>query len=122
MNARSAPLLKPLIGQFRPDTALPSVPDIDYCPFPATIDCPADYRSKRSIDGSCNNLIRSIIGRSMTPFRRLVPAKYHDGLTSFVIPAWLYLFGYSCLVMPLLCLFSYKSLVIPFFIHSSLVM
>lgn len=30
------------------------------------------------------------------------------------IPAWLYLFGYSCLVMPLLCLFSYKSLVIPF--------
>ncbi|ELT97224.1 hypothetical protein CAPTEDRAFT_134931 [Capitella teleta] len=36
--------------------------------------------SSRTGDGSCNSLSDPIMGRSMTPFRRLVPAEYADGI------------------------------------------
>ena len=35
----------------------------------------------RTIGGTCNNLRRPLIGASLTPFRRLLPAKYENGVS-----------------------------------------
>jgi hypothetical protein len=80
-EARLVSMLRPLEGVFHPDTEMPRVPDIDYCPYPADMKCDLPLHAEwvRSVDGSCNNLRQQIIGRSMTPFRRLLPAKYSDG-------------------------------------------
>ena len=34
----------------------------------------------RTIDGTCNNLLRPLIGASNTQFRRVLPAQYEDGI------------------------------------------
>lgn len=80
-EAHVGSMLRPLEGVFHPDSEMPAVPDIDYCPYPAEMKCDITVRAEwvRSIDGSCNNLRQQLIGRSMTPFRRLLPAKYSDG-------------------------------------------
>jgi len=71
-------MLKDLPGHHRPDTNMPEPLDVDYCPYPLHFDC-ENFLTKRSIEGSCNNLKHPLNGRSMTPFRRLVPHKYLDG-------------------------------------------
>ena len=35
----------------------------------------------RSIDGTCNNLFRPLIGAANTQFRRVLPAQYEDGIS-----------------------------------------
>ena len=72
-------MLRPMPGRHRPDTTMPEPLDVDYCPYPLNFDC-SDFIQYRSIEGSCNNLNHPLIGRSMTPFRRLVPTHYADGL------------------------------------------
>ena len=72
-------MLKPLPGQYRPDGPMPVAPDVDYCPYPAKLICDDHSLTRRTMDGSCNSLVHPLIGRSMTPFRRLVPARYDDG-------------------------------------------
>jgi Animal haem peroxidase len=53
-------------------------PDPGTCPWP-TYRC--DVLSKyRSFDGSCNNLVDPIRGRSFTPFSRYLPQAYADGM------------------------------------------
>jgi hypothetical protein len=48
-----------------------------FCPFNNDLSC--DSSSKyRQIDGSCNNLANGIIGRSNTPYKRLMKAQYQD--------------------------------------------
>lgn len=81
LNEMQGSLLKPLPGQYRPDSELPVAPDYDYCPYPANIVCYQDseYRTQ---DGSCNNVNNALFGREMTPFRRLLPANYADGIGS----------------------------------------
>ena len=69
--------VKPYTLAVRPDTKLPT-PSIDYCPYPQNYVCDASYKY-RSVDGSCNNLRKPILGRSMIPFNRLLPAVYGDG-------------------------------------------
>ncbi|CAH2085472.1 unnamed protein product [Euphydryas editha] len=51
---------------------------------PATQSCglipPFCVKSRyRTIDGSCNNLLRPTLGTPQTPYARLVPYKYGDG-------------------------------------------
>ena len=75
MNKR---MLKPLPGKHQSDAELPVAPGYDFCPYPTTVECPSDS-SFRTFDGTCNNLRNPLIGRAMTPFRRLMPAKYADG-------------------------------------------
>lgn len=36
----------------------------------------------RTIDGTCNNLMNPLFGASATPFPRLIPAEYEDGISS----------------------------------------
>ena len=75
-------MLKPMQGPYRPDSAeLPVTSDYDFCPYPANIECPQNSYY-RTIDGSCNNVANPLIGRSMTPFRRLLRPSYSDGLLS----------------------------------------
>ncbi|XP_072950075.1 peroxidase-like isoform X2 [Epargyreus clarus] len=55
---------------------------------PATQTCglapPFCARSRyRSIDGSCNNLVKPTLGNPQTPYGRLVPYNYGDGISSF---------------------------------------
>ena len=35
----------------------------------------------RTIDGTCNNLLRPLVGASDTEFRRILPAQYEDGIS-----------------------------------------
>lgn len=70
-------VLKPMPKMALPDNPMPIPQDIDYCPYPS-MSCDPDYPF-RSFDGSCNNLKYPILGRSMTPHRRLLPANYVDG-------------------------------------------
>lgn len=50
-----------------------------FCPFSFEIAC--DNSSKyRQIDGSCNNLGSAMLGRSSTPFKRLLRTAYDDGM------------------------------------------
>jgi hypothetical protein len=38
------------------------------------------YNSKyRTYDGSCNNLVTKVLGKSNTVYRRVLPANYSDG-------------------------------------------
>lgn len=73
-------MLKPFPDQIHPDTALPSVPDAETCPYPESVACDGDVLRLRTFDGLCNNLKRPIIGRMMTPFQRLLPSRYSDGI------------------------------------------
>ena len=75
MNKR---MLKPMHGKHHSDTKLPVAQSYSYCPYSKNIACPSDT-SYRTFDGTCNNLKNPLIGRAMTPFRRLMPAKYADG-------------------------------------------
>lgn len=80
--SKAIKMLNPLKGIFIPDSPMPVVPDIGYCPYPKKMKCDMSSEEQwiRSIDGTCNNLNHHIIGRAMTPFRRLLPAKYSDGM------------------------------------------
>lgn len=50
-----------------------------FCPFSFEISC--DNSSKyRQFDGSCNNLESTMLGRSSTPFKRLMKTAYDDGI------------------------------------------
>ena len=81
-SANLTGIMKPLSGRsYRPDTEMPAISDSDICPYPEALDCDKNA-VLRTFDGSCNNLERNIIGRAMTPFRRLLSAKYSDGWTS----------------------------------------
>jgi len=72
-------MLKPLDGRFKPDVGMPELPHSgDQCPYPVTMTCDARL-AFRTFDGSCNNLNSPITGRAMTPYQRLLPAKYGDG-------------------------------------------
>ena len=45
------------------------------------VDCsPLQMREFRTISGVCNNLRRPLLGSTNTPFRRLWPAQYEDGM------------------------------------------
>ncbi|KAL3886209.1 hypothetical protein ACJMK2_026218 [Sinanodonta woodiana] len=51
------------------------------CPFSNVPDCSHAATSRyRSIDGSCNNMVNGLWGRSFTPFERMVPAHYANGV------------------------------------------
>lgn len=50
-----------------------------FCPF--SFDSSCDSTAKyRQIDGSCNNLESGIVGRSSTPYKRLLKPAYEDGI------------------------------------------
>jgi len=49
-------------------------------------------RTYRTIDGTCNNLQRPLIGASLTQFRRVLPAQYEDG-ASIPIGVWQHVNG-----------------------------
>lgn len=80
-------LLQPTEQVYQPDTVMPVPADVDYCPYPQQLACDTQHNLIRTIDGSCNNLDQPLIGRSMTPFRRLLPAKYADGMLFKIIIA-----------------------------------
>lgn len=51
-----------------------------FCPF-ANVDSKCQETSKyRTHDGSCNNLENSMLGKSVTPYKRLTSNAYEDGL------------------------------------------
>ncbi|XP_074029020.1 peroxidase [Leptinotarsa decemlineata] len=67
---------------FTPQPALPSAPQ-----DPSTLGCgtpPASCPTTkyRSYDGSCNNLRNPVLGTPNTPYVRLVPANYGDGIST----------------------------------------
>lgn len=47
---------------------------------PAKPDCTNFLAEYRKIDGSCNNLAHPAWGSGMTPYSRLLPPSYHDGV------------------------------------------
>jgi hypothetical protein len=52
-----------------------------FCPFSFDLSC--DPNSKyRASDGSCNNLQNTLLGRSSTPYKRLLPSAYDDRINS----------------------------------------
>ena len=57
--------------------------DVTDCREPRkTFNCKTPTINKyRTIDGTCNNLQRPLIGASLTQFRRLLPAQYEDGIS-----------------------------------------
>lgn len=61
--------------RLHPDAGLP-IPEPGTCPWPI-------YNCKlvkyRSLDGTCNNLYRPLIGRAFTPFSRFLTPQYGDG-------------------------------------------
>jgi len=72
-------LLNPLQAAFSPDAGqLTSPYSGDFCPYHAGMLCDVQFPF-RSFDGSCNNIRKPIIGRAITPYSRLLPAKYDDG-------------------------------------------
>jgi len=60
-----------------------STRDITECKEPRkTFNCNIPtIHTYRTIDGTCNNLHRPLIGASLTQFRRLLPAEYEDGVS-----------------------------------------
>lgn len=53
----------------------------EFCPFARYIFC--DFNNPyRTLDGTCNNKQHTWWGQSVTPFRRLLPPAYEDGLES----------------------------------------
>ncbi|ETN74237.1 hypothetical protein NECAME_04102 [Necator americanus] len=42
------------------------------------------HKSFRSIDGTCNNLANPIVGAAFTPFTRLLPSAYDDGINALI--------------------------------------
>ncbi|XP_071518340.1 salivary peroxidase/catechol oxidase-like [Panulirus ornatus] len=50
----------------------------DTCPAPPP--CGEKERFYRTIDGSCNNLQKTMWGQARTPFQRISPPQYSDGL------------------------------------------
>ncbi|VDO17280.1 unnamed protein product, partial [Haemonchus placei] len=42
------------------------------------------HKSFRSIDGTCNNFENPIVGAAFSPFIRLLPSAYDDGINSIV--------------------------------------
>ena len=54
------------------------------CPVNPT--CGQSLRSPfRTLDGSCNNVAQTILGRSSTQYQRLLDAEYNDGNIFFLI-------------------------------------
>lgn len=51
-----------------------------FCPFSFEISCDDLFLKYRQIDGSCNNPGNSLIGKTSTPFKRLLKASYEDGI------------------------------------------
>lgn len=50
-----------------------------FCPFSFDFQC--DNSSKyRQLDGSCNNLDSTLLGKSSTPYKRLMKTAYDDGM------------------------------------------
>lgn len=75
------PALRPMPGVYHPDEDMPIPSTMDTCPYPSRFDCQPLY-PYRSQDGTCNNLNVPIWGRSLVPFKRLLPAVYGDGMFS----------------------------------------
>ena len=57
--------------------------DFAQCIDPAELfDCSVPTINKfRTINGTCNNLLRPLIGASNTQFRRILPAQYEDDIS-----------------------------------------
>lgn len=51
------------------------------CPFKFNVQCNASDRFP-SLDGSCNNLRATWLGKSETPYKRYLPAAYDDGINT----------------------------------------
>jgi hypothetical protein len=51
------------------------------CPFKTNIFCDSSNRFQ-SLDGSCNNLKATWLGKAETPFKRYMPAAYDDGINT----------------------------------------
>jgi len=67
--------LPPMSRRIYPDDPFPR-PEPGTCPWPRYTCPPNKYRT---FDGSCNNLLDPLRGRSFTPFERFVPPSYGDG-------------------------------------------
>ena len=56
--------------------------EVNACRFSQASKCSPNFRY-RTYDGSCNNLEKPLMGRRLDCQRRLLPADYRDGLSSF---------------------------------------
>lgn len=63
------------LNYYKQDLTIPA----PYCPDVEKIECKKDY-PYRSIRGSCNNLLYPWWGMKETPYKRLLPPAYEDGV------------------------------------------
>ena len=67
------------LGDFTRPSEIAQIIQASGCRSPKTPVCDATSRF-RTIDGTCNNLRKPLQGGTDTPFRRLLPAYYEDGV------------------------------------------